>query len=394
MERLDYDSILGQDEIDTLFADPEETAAGEPAERQKPDTGNDALEGEGHDDTKDTPAEAVDPETLFEADPPESVGKEEEDKGKEEPDSSDGGGTSPDSVFSSIASACAEEGIFPDLDEEQIGKVKSAEDFRDLIESQIKAGLTDVQRRVSEALGDGADASGVRRYEHTLAYLDGISEKALTEESEKGEQLRRSLIYQDYLNRGYTQEKAGKLTDRTIEAGTDVDDAREALQSNKDFFKAGYSKLRDAAREKADKEEAGRKERAARLKDSLLKDKALMGDMEIESSVRKKAYENITKPVWRDPDTGDYYTALQRYEMEHPEDFMKYVGLLYTLTGGFKDFGGFAKGQVRKGVQKGLRELEHVLNGTRRNGDGSLRLTTTPKDDPESVWGRGMRLDL
>jgi len=397
MEGIDYGNILGQDEIDTLFADPEDIPTGESGgEAAREEDGKPAGGGndKGHDGPKDKPAEAADPDELFGAAPPESVGEGKDGKGKEEAETAQGGAASPDSIFSSIASACAEEGIFPDLDSEQIAGVRSAEDFRDLIDGQIKAGLTEVQRRVSEALGNGVEASDIRRYENTLAYLDGIKEKALTEESEKGEQLRRTVIYQDYLNRGYTAEKAGKLTDRAIEAGTDVEDAKDALQGNKDFFKAEYAKLREEAERRAEKEESARKERAARLKDSLLNDKAVMGDMEVSADMRRKAYDAITKPVWRDPETGDYYTAVQRYEMEHHEDFMKHVGLWFALTGGFRDFDGFARGKVRKEVRKGLRELEHVLNGTRRGADGGLRLVTTPKDDPESVWGKDIRLDI
>lgn len=116
--------------------------------------------------------------------------------------------------------------------------------------------------------------------------------------------------------------------------------------------------------------------------------------MEISNDIRKKAFENISKPVYKDPDTGEYLTAIQKYEMEHRSDFIKYAGLFYTLTDGFKDFNSFTKGKVKKEMKKGLRELEQTLNNTRRAADGSLRLVTTASDDPESFISKGMRLDL
>jgi DNA repair ATPase RecN len=94
----------------------------------------------------------------------------------------------------------------------------------------------------------------------------------VAEESEKGEQLRRNLIYQDFLNKGYTPEKAQKFTERTIDAGTDVEDAREALQSNKEFFQEAYNNLLREAQEKADAIKEERRQQAEQLKNSLMKD--------------------------------------------------------------------------------------------------------------------------
>lgn len=105
-------------------------------------------------------------------------------------------------------------------------------------------------------------------------------------------------------------------------------------------------------------------------------------------------FDNISKPIYKDPDTGEYYTALQKYEAEHRTDFLKYVGIMYTLTNGFKDFDTFTKGKVKKEVKKGLRELEHVLNNTRRDSGGNLKLVTTEKDDPESFISGKLRLDI
>jgi len=116
--------------------------------------------------------------------------------------------------------------------------------------------------------------------------------------------------------------------------------------------------------------------------------------MEISSDLRKKAFDNIAKPIYKDPETGEYLTALQKYEMEHRGDFLKYAGLIFTLTDGFKDFESFTKGKVKKEVRKGLRELEQTLNNTRRATDGSLRMVSGVNDDPESFISKGMKLDL
>ena len=148
------------------------------------------------------------------------------------------------------------------------------------------------------------------------------------------------------------------------------------------------------AQEQADEEKAERAKQAKALETSLMKDKQVFGDMEISNDIRKKAFESISKPVFRNPETGEYMTAIQKYESEHRADFLKYTGLIYAMTNGFKDFDSFAKGKVRKEVKKGLRELEQTLNNTRRGTDGSLRMVTNQKEDPNSYLSEGVRLDL
>ena len=395
MEALSFDNILGEQEIDTLFTDPEDNDVQEEhkeAEEEDVDTpdSDDKKQKE-----KDNTTEDVDPETLFEDKAPESVGSGKDNEGKEDtaPDN-DADGTSPNNFYSSIANACAVDGIFPNLDDETIKKAVDAESFSNLIEAEINARFDEKQKRISQALENGVEPTDIKNYEATLSYINTITDAAIAEESEKGEQLRYRLIYQDFINKGMTPDKAKKFADRTVDAGTDVEDAKEALLSNKEYFSNAYNKMLQEAQQRADEEKAEREKNAKELEKSLLKDKQLFGDMEISNDIRKKAFDSISKPVYKDPETGDYMTAIQKYESEHRAEFLKYTGLIFAMTNGFKDFDSFAKGKVRKEVKKGLRELEQTLNNTRRNNDGSLRMVTNQKDDPNSFISKGMKLDL
>ena len=206
--------------------------------------------------------------------------------------------------------------------------------------------------------------------------------------------MRYSLIYQDFINKGYSAEEAKKFTSRTVDAGTDIDDAKEALLRNKKFFTDSYNKLLQEAQEQAERERTERMEQAKQLESSLMKDKQLFGDMDISKEIRRKAFETVSKPVYRDPETGEYMTAIQKYENEHRADFLKYTGLIYAMTNGFKDFDTFTKGKVKKEMKKGLRELEQTLSNTRRTGDGSLRMVTSQREDPNSFISKGMKLDF
>lgn len=395
MEALSFDNILGEQEIDTLFTDPEDNDVQEEHKETEEEEADTSDSDDKKQKEKDNTTEDVDPEDLFEDKTPESVGSGKDNEGKEgtAPDN-DADGTSPNNFYSSIANACAVDGIFPNLDDETIKKAVDAESFSNLIEAEINARFDEKQKRISQALENGVEPTDIKKYESTLNYINTITDAAIAEESEKGEQLRYNLIYQDFINKGMTPDKAKKFADRTIDAGTDVEDAKEALLSNKEFFTGAYNKMLQEAQQKADEEKAEREKNAKELEKSLMKDKQLFGDMEISNDIRKKAFDSIAKPVYKDPETGDYMTAIQKYESEHRAEFLKYTGLIFAMTNGFKDFDSFVKGKVKKDVKKGLRELEQTLNNTRRNNDGSLRMVTNQKDDPNSFISKGMKLDL
>ena len=83
-------------------------------------------------------------------------------------------------------------------------------------------------------------------------------------------------------------------------------------------------------------------------------------------------------------------TAIQKYEQDNHIEFMKYVGLVYTLTDGFKNLDGLIKGKVNKEMKKGLKNLENTLNNSTRNSDGSLNFVTSRRsDDDASYFGKG-----
>lgn len=392
MEELGLTNILGEEDVERLglFGSPDEEDSEDSVQFDEQDSEEQEDKTSKNKKKKTT---EVNPDELFE-EQPESVGSEESFKDTEGEDTDSAGASPNDNDFySSIANACAVDGAFQNLDDDAIKNVKTAEDFFNLIEQEVTARFDEKQQRLIKALENGVEGSDIRKYENTLSYIDSIQERDLIEESEKGEALRRNIIFQDFLNKGYSQDRAKKLTERTIEAGTDIEDAKDALVSNRDYYQKQYDNLLNAAQAEADKAAAERKQQADKLKNDILKDKHLFGDIEITPTIRKKVIDNIAKPVYKDPETGEVFTALQKYEMENRADFIKYIGTIFTLTNGFKDFDTFVKGKVEKEKKKGLRELEHTLTNTKRGG-GNLTLVTNAKADPESFIGKGWQLDV
>ena len=391
-EELILDNILGAEEIENLFVD-DEVQDTSPEDEVTPDQ-EDGKEDKKNKEKDEETTEVIDVDNLF-TDEPESVGSGKDNtKGKEDTSSREDSTSPQKTIYSSIAKALKEEGIFPDLDDEVLSKVKEPEDFRDLVEQQIKAGLEERQKRIDDALNYGIEPTEIKRYENTLNFLDSVKEENITDESDKGEELRKNLIFQDFINRGYSRERATREVQKSFNAGTDIEDAKEALKSNTEYFKGKYDDLIEDAKLEAQKEEENRKEQANKLKESILNEKNILGDLSIDKPTRQKIYDNISKPIYKDPETGEYYTAIQKYKNDNRVDFLKYLGLIFTLTDGFKSLDGLVKGKVKKEVKNGLRDLEHVINNTARNSDGNLKFVSGVDEDPESFIGKGWKIDV
>ena len=136
------------------------------------------------------------------------------------------------------------------------------------------------------------------------------------------------------------------------------------------------------------------KQRAKTLKDTIFNDpKKLFGGLELDKNTKQRIVDNIAKPQFRDPETGTYYTAIQQYEREHTDDFLAKVGLLFTLTDGFKSLDKLIGNKVKKGIKKGLKDLESKINNTSRDSYGNLQFASGVNDE-ESYLGKGIRLAL
>lgn len=375
MEELDLDNILSGDEITTLFEEPpKKEPKEEPKEEKKEETTD------------------FDEENPFGTSQKESVGSEDEDiQGKGDTDNN-GISSSPKNknFYSSITDALVVDGIFPDLDKETIQNVKTPEDFQKIIEEQINARFDEKQKRINDALNNNVEPNIIQQYESTLDYLDKINDESLSAENEEGENLRRQIIYNDYLNRGFSKSRAEKMVNDTINNGTDIDDAKDALQGIKDFYNNKYKEILDSAKENEKKLAEERTKQSENLKKSIMEDKNLYGDVDIDKATRTKIYDFITKPVHKDSN-GNYMTALQKYQSENTIEAMKNFAICYTLTNGFKDWSKLGSKQAKREVKKGLANLEKVINSTSRNHDGSLGFVSF---DESSYLGQDMQLDI
>lgn len=372
METLNAENIFTDEEVGRILGDIEASDTGEDQEQEQ--------------ETQEEEEVVEDLEDEFSPNKePESVGNQ--------PPAQQSGSPTPTNLFHSIAAALREEGVFPDTSDEELDSVVDAGTFRSLINKQIEAGLDDRQKRISAALSYGVEPTEIQQYEGALEFLNQISEEALSARNEQGEELRKRLIYQDLMNRGYSQEKAIREIKKSLDAGTDIDDARDAFAANKEFFQGRYDAIVNNARQQQQHAQQQYSARAEQFRKTLLEDSKVFGDVTIDKDTRKRVLDILTKPTKKD-DSGRFYTELQWAQREDPDKFSRNIGLLYVLTDGFKNVEKLVGPQVKERTRKGLAELENVINSTQRNPDGSLRLMNGTNTDPESFFDSDWELDI
>lgn len=327
--------------------------------------------------------------TEEDPEPSEKVGPE--DKPEENAITKQGDGSSP---LASIANALKIDGIFPELTDEELSAVKTPEDFAELVEKAIQSRLDERQKRVDEALGNGVPPSEIQKYEQTLSYLGSITAEALNDEGEQGETLRKQLIFNDLLTRGYTKERAMREVEKSFRSNSDLEDAKDALAALNSFYKSGYDKIQQEAKDKAEEAKKARQKDEAAFRKMVLEDEIVLGDTKLDKRTRQRVFDAVTKPVYKDPDTGALLTQVQKYQKEHPLEFFKQIGLWFVLTESGKNFSNLAKQQAISEKNKGIRELERKINSSALNPDGSLRYMSGEQVNNDTLLEDGWQVDL
>jgi len=389
---FDLSSILDPEQAASVLfpeGDGEETSEGGTQEEEQ---GN-----ENEEDNNEHIAETA--EDLF-PEESESVGDEGQDKSAGD-NASVEKGKSPQTnnrFYSSVATALRDDGVFPDLSDDDLKNISSAEDLKALVENQINAGLDARQKRIYDVMTGNGNVDEAKELEGNLAYLDKLTDDQLTDEGNQGENLRRQLIYLDFINRGYSKERAEKEVKKSLDAGTDIDDARDALQSNKEFYQQRYNSLIETAKQNKAQAAEREKQTLDNTRKAFEEDNDYMEGLKVTKDIKKKMMDNFTKPSFRDPETGVQMSAMQKMQKENPTKFWKNVAAIYAMTDGFKSLDGLVAGKMKKEMKRGLSNLESMLSTPSQTG-GRLELMSGEKTDTfddfnDGYLGKGMRLRI
>lgn len=373
MEVLNEDNIISDLDIENLFIDSDSK---EPEEDKAKSQDNKATESP-KEDTKSTEDSFLNNSEDFNFEDSESVGSEDESQ-----ESTNSASTSKN-FFSSLANSLKQEGILPDLSDEDLKNVKESKDISKLFDSYIASKMDEKQKRIDDALNLGVEASDIKKYENAISYIDSITDDKISNEGQEGENLRKQLIYQDFMNRGYTKERAIKEVQKSFNAGTDIEDAKDALTSNRDYYKEGYEDLIEEAKQAKKKVQEDIEQRTEAFKKNVLESDKVFGDIVIDTATKKAALDAVLKPQYKDS-KGNMITAVQKYQQEHSDEFLKNIGIIYALTNGFTDLNKIVQSKVKTATKNAYRELENKINNSRRNSDGNLVFTSGVSDTESS----------
>ena len=311
----------------------------------------------------------------------ESVAKEEKGKEntssiKEEKEKDD---TPDNNFYSSIASALMGDGVLSlTLSDEELGNIKTPEDFTELITKEINNRFDESQRRLKEALDLGINPKEIKSYEDTINNLQNLRNQDFSGDDEPSINLRKQLIFRDFINKGFSEEKAIRYTERSISTGNDIEDAKEALESNIEYFEALKNSKYEEAKQSIEKEKE-RKANEINILHKKFKENKQFEGIDVDEATRLKALQNITKVVGKD-EYGNPLTEIQKYQNENREEFLYKLSMLYTLTDGFKNFDRFVAPKVNKEYKKNVKDLANKLNLTNRDMFGNVEQRIDTKD--------------
>lgn len=334
------------------------------------------------DDVKPVTEEPENPEETQETqeDKKPEEKKEDIDNNKEvkrtESAPSDNKETGSPNLSSSIAQALVDEGILQTLDEERLSKITNAQSLLEAqeeeIDNRVDSKLTEIQKRVNDALNYGVEPTRIQQYEQWIKTLNDVTDETLEGEETENENYRKNLIYQNYIAKGFEKDDALDMVNRSVESGKDVEDAKKALSSLKKYYEKAYNTEVAEAKKQHDKYVADQKKQFEELKTSILEDKDnFYEQFELGKSARQKIFDVVAKPSIVEDDKR--FTPLQKFIKDNPNKANKIIGTLYVLTDGFTDFKGLMKGEVKKQVRKSVENLEKVLSQSRTVTDGSLQ---------------------
>lgn len=314
------------------------------------------INNEGNDNN-----EEIDEDTNEDNNPDGVVGENTEDDDSDE--NNDDSSSPP--LYKSLASYLHDEGILSSVESSELEKIESIQDIANLISKEVKAkelaDLTDLQKKAVEAFRAGIDIDDFKQQQTVEDNLDSITEDILTSDQE----LRKQLIFQDFKNQGFSDQKAQRLTDRSVDADDDIEDAIEALENIKKGVKERYQAELEFKRKQ--QEEADKKYQKTQdtIKKNILEKEELIKGVKLNEVARKQILSNMLNPVGKNPNTNVDENILMKDQREN-EDFNERLYTVYTLTKGFTDFSYFGKKENSKTVQnieRALKNNQHINMG-------------------------------
>lgn len=267
--------------------------------------------------------------------------------------------------YGKLASALREEGILEELAEDE-DEVRTVDDFREAIMRRIQQGVDDMTARTNYALNLGVDKGEIANHESLLAELQGVTREDLTDESDEGVRIRRNLIMEAARARGLSDEQAAREVTKSEKAGTDIEDAADALGYLTQRTKAEYSQLIEEQKQKLQEAEEREAGYYRAIGDNI---------MNCDDGIFKGIPDNVRKSIIENDD------KFHEFNQKYPVVAEAAQRVLFALTNGYRDFDVLVAPRVKKGMKNGLAKLERTLKSGEPMRGGNYRLANTLEDN-------------
>lgn len=271
-------------------------------------------------------------------------------------------------LYSSLAAEFKAKGVLSNLDLEK-DKISSMEDINKALEKEIESRLSEKQKQLEAAIKSGAPANEVSSQMESIEKLESITEDFLADNN--NEDLRRNVIAQDFINRGYNQDKALAMAQRSIDSGEDLDDAIAALE---EIVKLEKGKLEEIVGKVKKQEEDGLRDVKKFIQDQ---DEIIPG-IKLTTTQKEALFNQVTT------DLGEKDNAFIKAQKENPLEMRMKLEAMFFLTKGLTDFSIFGAAKESK-ITKGIEDL---LRGAKFTESGQIN--TDVKDNLSSFTVKDM----
>jgi len=254
-------------------------------------------------------------------------------------------------LYSNLAAEFKAKGILPGLDD--VTSIKSMDDIEEAIKKQVDSRLTERQRVIEDAQKTGAPITEVSEKVNTIDKLKAVTPDFVRDE--KNVAFRKTAITQDFIEKGYGADRAATMAQRSIDAGTDVEDAQFALENLIKSEEANLAVIIDGAK----KQES---DSLRDIKSYIADTQEVIPGIQLNDSQKDELYNQITS------DLGNKENAFMQAQKADPIGSRIKLEALFYLTGGLKDFSVFGQ----KAESKITNNIENLLRGANFTAEGSV----------------------
>lgn len=258
-------------------------------------------------------------------------------------------------LYSTLAAEFKTKGVLPELD---TTKIKSLEDIENAIKERIENGLTDRQRAIEEAQKVGAPVDEVSELSGTISKLKSITPEYIGDPNNVN--FRVTAIVQDAISKGYDKERAEAIARRSVDEGTDIEDAEFALSS---IIAKEESSLSKVISDVKDKEQGALND----IKTYISSTEEIIPGIKLNESQGNELYDQITT------DLGGKDNAFMKAQKADPIGSRIKLETFFYLTKGFTDFSVFKNAAETKVSS----ELEDLIKGASFTESGKIDTSST-----------------